>query len=87
MESALKEVNSDELNPIEIAHEKCDLCGSCVGVCPPDCIIMTERALFIVAEKCIQCGICLVACPVGALTWINGKPKIESAGKEGDNGR
>ena len=72
-------------DPIEINSAMCDLCGSCVGVCPPDCIIMTERALNIDAGKCILCGICLITCPVGALTWMNGKPIKKRPGSSNGN--
>ena len=76
-----------EADPINIASEVCDLCGSCVGVCPPDCIIMTERNLNIIGEICIRCGICLMVCPVGALTWNNGHIKDVQAIGGGGIGR
>jgi NAD-dependent dihydropyrimidine dehydrogenase PreA subunit len=54
--------------PVKVDPQRCDLCGACVGVCPPDVIIMTERRLFLV-EGCIKCGFCLPACPLEALSW------------------
>ncbi|NQT34972.1 4Fe-4S binding protein [bacterium] len=47
---------------------RCDLCGCCVGVCPPDCIVLTDHSLHIIGSECTDCGLCLAACPVGALT-------------------
>ena len=54
--------------PILIDEAGCDLCGGCVGVCPPDVIVMTERSLRI-APGCIKCGLCIPVCPLGALGW------------------
>ena len=54
--------------PILIDAASCDLCGACVGVCPPDVIIMTEKTLRI-AGGCIKCGICIPVCPLAALSW------------------
>jgi ferredoxin len=64
--------------PILVADELCDLCGGCVGVCPPDVIVMTERTLLI-AEGCIKCGLCIPVCPLGALSW-NESGAAESGG-------
>jgi len=57
--------------PVLIETRKCDLCGACVGVCPPDCIVMTEHTLKVIGGECILCGLCVSACPVGALK-LNG---------------
>jgi NAD-dependent dihydropyrimidine dehydrogenase PreA subunit len=52
---------------IIIDHELCDLCGTCVGVCPPDCISMSGSDVEIDHESCIQCGFCVQVCPLEAL--------------------
>ena len=49
--------------------------GSCVDVCPVDCIHPAEgesdyddfRQLYINPEECIDCGACEPACPVTAI--------------------
>ena len=49
--------------------------GSCVDVCPVDCIHPAEGEgdyeavdqLFINPEECIDCGACEPACPVSAI--------------------
>jgi len=49
--------------------------GSCVDVCPVDCIHPTSsesnyegvNQLFINPEECIDCGACEPACPVSAI--------------------
>ncbi|PJA26579.1 MAG: 4Fe-4S ferredoxin [candidate division Zixibacteria bacterium CG_4_9_14_3_um_filter_46_8] len=51
-----------QLNP-----EKCDLCGACISVCPPDCIELYERHLNIIAEECTYCKKCIIICPMDAL--------------------
>ncbi len=41
--------------------------GSCVAVCPVDCIHEAEDQFYIVAEECIDCGLCVPECPVDAI--------------------
>jgi NAD-dependent dihydropyrimidine dehydrogenase PreA subunit len=48
---------------IEIHEDKCDLCGCCVGVCPENCIDLTESRISIVHEVCTNCRKCEWACP------------------------
>ncbi|MGC9513202.1 MAG: 4Fe-4S binding protein [Fidelibacterota bacterium] len=52
---------------IHIDHELCDLCGTCVGVCPVDCISMSDTTLDIDDDTCIQCNFCIQVCPMEAL--------------------
>jgi len=52
-----------------VVNEKiCDLCGTCVAVCPVDCIELTEFDLIIDNEACINCDACVKICPFAALT-------------------
>ncbi|MBL8029447.1 MAG: 4Fe-4S binding protein [Fibrobacteres bacterium] len=48
--------------------DKCDYCGSCVAVCEPDALLLTDTAMFINHDKCIRCGRCTTICPFRALT-------------------
>jgi NAD-dependent dihydropyrimidine dehydrogenase PreA subunit len=43
--------------------------GSCVEVCPVDCIQTDDAAeqYFINPEECIDCGACVSTCPVQAI--------------------
>jgi NAD-dependent dihydropyrimidine dehydrogenase PreA subunit len=43
--------------------------GSCVEVCPVDCIETTDEAdqYFIDPERCIDCNVCMLVCPVDAI--------------------
>jgi len=44
-----------------------ELDGSCVDVCPVDCIYEGLEKRYINANECIDCGACLTACPVDAI--------------------
>jgi NAD-dependent dihydropyrimidine dehydrogenase PreA subunit len=52
---------------ILLYHNKCDFCGTCVGVCPENCIDLTESELMIDHETCTLCHKCVWICPVEAL--------------------
>lgn len=41
--------------------------GSCVAVCPVDCIFEATDQYYINPAECIDCNDCLPACPVGAI--------------------
>lgn len=66
---------------IQININRCDLCGTCVGVCPENVITMTMYNLIIDHQECTQCNKCVWICPVQALTMIkeNHIEKIEEA--------
>tara|TARA_B100000959_G_scaffold176232_1_gene184493 strand:+ start:475 stop:678 length:204 start_codon:yes stop_codon:yes gene_type:complete len=55
---------------IEIAENKCDFCGCCVGVCPVNCIEVKEADICIEHEICIDCDICVYVCPIEVLSQI-----------------
>ena len=46
---------------------KCDYCGTCVGVCPENCIDLAESQLIIDKDLCTECMKCVLVCPVEAL--------------------
>jgi ferredoxin len=52
---------------ININTAECDACGTCVGVCPSDALIL-EQTLSINTDVCTGCGICVRICPFGALS-------------------
>ena len=43
--------------------------GSCIDVCPVDCIYTTDddQQMYIEPDECIDCGACVPACPVTAI--------------------
>jgi len=50
-----------------INSELCDLCGTCVGVCPENVIRMSAHQLSIEHDGCTRCSKCIWVCPVRAL--------------------
>lgn len=55
---------------IDIAYERCILCGKCVRVCPAGILFRDEDGAGIGTrqiESCIACGHCVAACPTGAV--------------------
>jgi ferredoxin len=55
---------------IVITPNKCDFCGACVAVCPPDCIELKEADITIEHEICIDCDLCANICPIEVLEPI-----------------
>lgn len=53
---------------MKINRELCDVCGTCVSVCPVDAILVTEFKVNIDNEKCIECMNCLKVCPIKAIS-------------------
>lgn len=47
--------------------EKCIGCGSCIEVCPQNCIAQDQLPFRIEQDHCLHCGNCLTACPAGAV--------------------
>jgi NAD-dependent dihydropyrimidine dehydrogenase PreA subunit len=44
-----------------------ELDGSCVEVCPVDCIYEGLTKRYIHPRECVECGACLSTCPVDAI--------------------
>ena len=47
---------------IEILPNKCDFCGTCVGVCPEDAIELKEAEIKIDENLCTNCSKCVWVC-------------------------
>ncbi|MCF7920359.1 MAG: 4Fe-4S binding protein [Candidatus Cloacimonetes bacterium] len=52
---------------MRIITELCDICGTCVSVCPADAIIVEEFQVSIDNARCIECGKCRQVCPARAI--------------------
>ena len=49
----------------------CELCGTCVGVCSADAIVIEMNTIRIDENRCIFCKSCVKVCPVGAVEENN----------------
>jgi|TARA_B110000467_G_C17949584_1_gene279247 NAD-dependent dihydropyrimidine dehydrogenase PreA subunit len=58
---------------IDIIENKCDFCGTCITVCPVDCIEVTESNIIIDDATCIDCNLCVYICPIEVLKTTNEK--------------
>ena len=58
---------------IDIAENKCDFCGACISVCPPNCIDVREASIMIHDDICIDCDLCVMICPIEGLDQANEK--------------
>ncbi len=63
---------------IRVDGALCELCGTCVGVCPADAIIIEGTVLRIDADRCIGCLVCVRICPVGAPSSDNNPSDTDS---------
>ena len=52
---------------MKIDTKKCDICGTCVSVCPKDAISIEEFHVKIDPEICISCMLCAQVCPLRAI--------------------
>jgi ferredoxin len=62
---------SSHKKQVVIFSEMCDLCGTCVGVCPENVIRMSTYQLSIDHENCTRCSKCIWVCPVSALEFTS----------------
>mgnify|MGYP001989468519 FL=1 len=53
---------------INIKHNECDYCSSCVSVCPVNCIEVKESSIEIDEKVCIDCNLCVYICPIEVLS-------------------
>ncbi|MBC8213688.1 MAG: 4Fe-4S binding protein [Candidatus Marinimicrobia bacterium] len=56
---------------INIKKNKCDFCGTCVSVCPVDCIELKEASISINNEICTDCKLCVEICPIEVLEVVD----------------
>jgi len=51
-------------NNIVIKTDNCDLCGTCVAVCPADAIVLYRDRIQVLHDQCTGCGRCVAVCPL-----------------------
>ena len=64
---------------VVIDPETCDLCGTCVGVCPENVIHLSAHELSIDHDGCTRCNKCIWVCPVRALSLNPAREAIPDA--------
>lgn len=52
---------------VVVDESLCDLCGTCAGVCPANCIEISETRVTIDYNECIECLNCVSICPFEAV--------------------
>ncbi len=46
--------------------DRCNLCETCISICPTHARVIRDERIAIDAAGCIGCGLCVAACPQGA---------------------
>ena len=64
---------------IRIDAARCELCGTCVGVCAADAVIIEGTGISIDDGRCVECLACVRICPVGAPAVIAVEPSPAGA--------
>lgn len=70
--SSFKEAS---LSPAYIVSEKCNGCGTCIDVCPVQCIESRRTPVYIRQEDCLHCGSCANVCDKHAIIRIPDQTK------------
>lgn len=65
---SFKEVS---ISPAYMIGEKCNGCGTCIDVCPAQCIESKRTPVYIRQEDCLHCGSCADVCIKHAIIQIS----------------
>ena len=52
---------------IRVDEKRCDVCGTCAGVCEVNAILIKRNRVYINHELCVLCRACISVCPVRAV--------------------
>lgn len=55
---------------IVIDKEECDYCGTCVAICPENCIDLLEQEIDIDYDLCTECKLCIYVCPIEVISDV-----------------
>jgi len=64
-------MKNNDNSVIKIQAALCDYCGSCLAVCPEDCLYLRETEISIDLEACSYCLNCIKVCPLKIITLEN----------------
>ncbi|UCH02896.1 MAG: hydrogenase iron-sulfur subunit [Candidatus Bathyarchaeota archaeon] len=54
-----------------IDQNRCDLCKSCISICPTNAIDAVDSEIKVNSISCIGCGACILSCPKEAIDLTN----------------
>jgi ferredoxin len=57
-----------------VNSDACDRCGTCIGVCTANALMLPEGPVIVDKGRCTGCGTCVKICPFGALS-LAGRPE------------
>lgn len=53
--------------PVTVFKDECIGCGTCIGVCPTEALVMQDDGKAECVGDCIDCGACIDTCPTEAI--------------------
>jgi pyruvate formate lyase activating enzyme len=62
---------------VQRVETNCIQCGTCIEVCPLECLIPGEDYIRINHERCDACGICVQVCPAGAMEMLGKRVSVD----------
>jgi ferredoxin len=57
---------------VNVNNDECDRCGTCIGVCPENALMILTGPVIVDKDRCSACGLCVKVCPFGALALVKG---------------
>jgi NAD-dependent dihydropyrimidine dehydrogenase PreA subunit len=62
-----------KVSTLDLLHDKCIGCGTCIEVCPHGVLAMNnKKAIIVDSDKCMECGACMTNCAFGAINVDKG---------------
>ncbi len=65
-----------DVKKLHIIENLCDFCGTCVAVCPEDCIYLKETTIRIDFQLCTLCMNCVKVCPINIIEPLNNEESL-----------
>ncbi|MFC1553903.1 DUF362 domain-containing protein [candidate division KSB1 bacterium] len=67
VKSHVRLTDKDKSKNLYVLEDRCDLCGTCLAVCPPNVMSILTDHLIIDLDKCTFCELCYYICPIRAI--------------------